>query len=441
MLGPISRASFSLAVATLLSTVTVGTANAKECKADSDCGAGFQCALVVAVSGSGPNTGTADSGPGAGAATGTSKESSGGGGAAGSSGSISGSGAAAGPACAGPDCTSSSPVAPPLPVDAGPVVVTTGTCQVKLLSCTIKADCPANLDCVKQSAPVPTTPCRPGTTCDTTLLPPVETGTCKAVCNVDADCPAPLVCKLQGVTCSGVVAVSADGTVTKTPETCTGGTKICSYQPVICSSDTECTSPNTQCAKVSEYQTCTSSGYAGCARASTDGGDICATTSEPPVCTSTAVNNCIPKQINCDAGQTCPAGSSCFDFTNFDDAAIPGWTTPMPSKGCLPDGLILVIKGQASGSSGGTYIGSEPTRGNGSDSIGLADGGSKGSVTADAGASPQAPVATADAGTKATSYKPVGSGCTLAGSPRGSSELWLTLGLAGMALGLVRRRK
>ena len=432
------RTSFSLAVAAFLSTVTVGTANARECKADSDCASGFECVLDNSASGWGGSTGSVGS-AGSTGSTGT-------------SGGSSGAGAATGTACAGDDCVGSSPmptVPPPVQVDGGDVVgpsttpvVTTGSCQVKSLICSTKADCPVNLDCVKETAMAGTPTCAPDTTCGTTVPPTLETGTCKAVCNVDADCPAPLTCKVQGGTCSGGAAVSSDGTVTTMPETCTGGAKICSYQAVTCSSDTECTDSNYQCAKVSESESCSGSAPANCPKSTGDAGTTCTTTPpEPPVCTSTVVNNCIPKEINCDAGQTCPTGWSCFDFSYFEDASIPGWSTPMPSKACLPDGLILVIKGQASGGSSATYSGSTPTKG-GTDSVALGDGGTQGPVTTDGGVPPQAaPLAPSDGGTAATSHQVSGGGCAMGGSRRGSFELWLTLGLAGVVLRLVRRRK
>ena len=225
------------------------------------------------------------------------------------------------------------------------------------------------------------------------------------------------------------------------PETCTGGAKICSYQPVTCSSDTECKDSNYQCAKVSEYESCSGSAPANCPKSTGDAGTCATTPPEPPVCTSTVVNNCMPKEINCDAGQTCPVGWSCFDFSYFEGASIPGWSTQMPSKACLPDGLILAIKGQAGGGSSATYSGSTPTNG-GTDSIALGDGGTKGPVTTDGGVPPQvAPVATSDGGAEATSHTVSGGGCAVGGTPRGSFELWLTLGLAGVVLRLVRRRK
>jgi hypothetical protein len=455
-----SLTSVSLSLVALFTSVSVGTANAKECKTDSDCASGFTCALydVKGGSGTGGSTGTTVGGdPGAGAATGT--------------------------ACEGPDCPVSTPGSKPgpLPVDGGsavpttsatpprivdggvaalptPVadagtatpVATTGTCQPKILVCTSKADCPANLDCVKETAMVKRPACAADTTCDTSL-PVSETGTCKSVCNVDSDCPSPLVCKLQGQTCMGGGSVSSDGTVTTIPESCTGGNKICSYEPVTCSTNTECKDANYQCAKVSEYQSCTGSAPAGCPRSKGDAEVVCTPTpAEPPVCTSTVVNNCIPKEIKCDAGQACPTGWSCFDFTYFDGASIPGWSTPMPSKACLPDGLILTINGQANGGSGATYD-SKPTR-DGSGSIGVDKGGTaSGPVTTTGNSTPPqvAPVPTSDGQERAAasdagaeaSTKVRGSGCSLGGTQDGSLNLWLTLGLAGLILRLVQRRK
>jgi MYXO-CTERM domain-containing protein len=345
----------------------------------------------------------------------------------------------------------------PTPADDVPVtpVATVGVCQVKILTCTSKADCPANLDCVKSGVEVYPT-CAPNTTCDLPERTATPTGTCKAVCNVDSDCPAPLVCKLQGQTCMGGGVVSSDGTVTNMTETCSGGQKLCSYEPVVCSTAQAC-APDYQCAKVSEYQSCTGSAPADCPR-SKDGTDVACTptTPEPPVCTSTVVNNCLPKQINCDAGQSCPAGWSCFDFTYFDNGSVPGWSTPMPSKACLPDGLILTVRGQASGGATTTYQGENPTRGGsnsgGSGAIDLGKGGAGGGPVTNTGEStppnvaPAAPTddqghaAAGDAGTETAKTTVRGGGCAVGGA-QGSSFGLLSLALAGMVLRLIRRRK
>lgn len=457
---PRSLTSFSLSIVAFLTTVAVGTANAKECKTDAECASGFECILgqIGTTSGTGGSTGSSAGGdPGAGATTGT--------------------------ACEGPDCpvSSSTPGFAPGARDAGAAVppldtpppriadggvtsvpttdpgetvpiITTGFCRAKILVCTSKADCPANLDCVKETAMVKRAPCAEGTVCDTSL-PVSETGTCKAVCNVDADCPAPLVCKLQGQSCMGGASMNPDGTITTMPTTCTGGNKICSYEPVTCSTNAECTVAGFQCAKAYEYQSCTGSAPTGCARTKGDADVVCTPTpADPPVCTSTVVNNCMPKEIKCDAGQACPAGWSCFDFTYFDDASVPGWSTPIPSKACLPDGLILTIKGQAHGGSSVTY-GSTPNQG-GTVAIDLGGkGGTSGGPTPTGGeATPpqvtpvpasdgQEKAAVGDAGTEEASSKVRGGGCSMGGAQDGSFGLWMTLGLCGLVLRLVRRRK
>ncbi len=470
---PRSLTSFSLAVTALLTAASVGSVHAKECKSDVDCASGFECVLGKIGTSTGGSTGSASGGSaGVGAATGT---------------------------CDGPDCpvtqpgpnTQPDPDTTPVPADAGmtvtPVgttpprvvdggvavvfpsrpdaglttpIVTTGFCQVKLLTCTSKADCPANLDCVKETAAVKRPACAEGTVCDTTPLP--ESGVCKAVCVVDADCPSPLVCKELGRACTGGAVRNPDGTVTTLPTTCTPGNKICSYEPVTCTSDTDCTVANFQCAKVSEGQACTGQGPT-CVRSKDDPEAVCTPTPvEPPVCTTLVVNNCMPKEIKCDAGQACPAGWSCFDFTNFESAAVPGWSTPMPSNACLPDGLILTIKGQANGGSGSNYgSSSTPTRGGqgtvdiglgGSPEKGGSSGGENGPVTTGGGTVPPqtGPVPASDghesaplgdAGVEATTTKIRGGGCAMGGAQDGSFGLWLTLGLAGLVLRLVRRRR
>jgi len=469
---PRSLTSFSLSLVAFFATVAVGTANAKECKTDSDCASGFECILGKIAEGTGGNTG-----------------SMGGGGA--------GVGAAGGAVCAGPDCPASSPsnpiptVPPPVPVDGGALVpqtdpqprpfpdggvaiavpipapdaglpipvVTTGICQLKVSACIRKADCPANLDCVMDTAIANQPNCQPGVTC---FAPNPPTGTCKAVCNVDSDCSSPLVCKLQGQACMGGGSVGPDGTVTTMPTTCSGGNKICSYQPVTCSTDAECKEPSYQCVKVQDNQVCTGSASAGCPK-STGAADVACTPTpaEPPVCTSVVVNNCLPKEIKCDAGQACPAGWTCFDFTNFDTVRITGWTQSPYGKTCLPDGFIQGIYGYAVGgyAFGG---GVSNTAGYGRDG----SGGTSGSVDVGGkgGAPGVAPVAkpgdstppqvtpvpssdgqehatAGDAGAEAVTSKVRGGGCSLGGVQGGSFDLWMTLGLAGLVLRLVRRRR
>jgi hypothetical protein len=246
------------------------------------------------------------------------------------------------------------------------------------------------------------------------------------------------------------------------PTTCTGGNKICSYVPVACSDADPCKLASFQCVKVSEYSSCTGSTSAACAKPKDGSETVCTPTpAEPPVCNPVVVNNCMPRQIKCAASADCPAGWSCFDFSYFESASIPGWTTPMPNKACLPDGLILAVKGQASGAGfDDSYSGSNPTRG-GSGAIDLGSGGGSswgtggstgGSVPVANGSDPLPPqtgpvpatngekaATIGDAGGEPSSAKVRDGGCTYGG--QGVANLWLTLGLAGLVLRLCRRRK
>jgi hypothetical protein len=435
--------SFSLSIVAFFTTVTVGTANANECKTDSDCATGFECVLAATT----------------GAGTG------------GSTGSSAGNGGSEGAACAGPDCAVSTRTPPvavdggsppavdlPLPVPMGDAglttpVVTTGICRWKTVTCTSKADCPANLDCVKQTVTIPRPTCAPDSNCDNSPQS-ADTGTCKAVCNVDSDCPSPLTCKLQGQECMSGASKNADGTVTTMPTTCSGGTKICTYQPVTCSTDSECADSNYQCAKVSETKACTGAAPSGCSRAEGNADVACTTTpAEPPVCTAIVVNNCEPKQFKCDAGQACPAGWTCFDFTSFETKTVAGWTETPYGKACLPDGLILGLYGYSSGGGVGDSSGYGSNKGSGTLTTGTDESGQNAGTGGTSGGTtpPQTgPVPASDdqenaagngTGSETATTKVRGGGCAMGGVQSSALGLWLTLGLAGMVLRLVRRRK
>ena len=350
MLSHASRSSrhaflISAAVALLVGGLA-RTATAKTCTTDLDCDTGYRCAIQAYAP-----TGGATS-VGSGAATGSLDNGTGGAG-----GSVASAGGVVGSSCPkGSNCVEvpPPPTELPMPVDAGfaftpdagvlppePVPTpVTGICEPKPIICTTAADCPStDFDCVPSMVPAIACP-------ENTMCPDLSytTGICVAklhACSTAADCPAPLDCQAQYTTCSGGGAVAPDGTVTKMPETCTPGPSVCFWNPVTCTIDTGCADPLYQCVKVGESGWCSGSGQA-CAV-----GAICPPP-PPPTCGTTAIMNCMPKLIDCGAGQACPTGWTCLDLSNL--GGVPStWGSIASNNSCLPDGIILAAQGYAAG--------------------------------------------------------------------------------------------
>jgi hypothetical protein len=429
---------FSIAAATLVLAAGMGrTAEAKQCATDSDCDTGYQCSLSSVGGGT----------SGAGGSTG-----------------ISTTGAADSAPVPAPD------VPVPAPSDAGIATIIavpdaglstptpiTGTCEPKPIVCTSAADCPSDFECVKDMIAVSAPACPANTKCETPPPQTSDTGTCQAkphVCSTAADCPAPLVCQAQGATCSGGGSVGPDGVVTTMPETCTPEPSVCTYVPQSCTAASEC-ADSYQCVKVSEGSRCSASSGA-CT--GTDAGVSCPAP-EPPVCTSYVVMDCMPKQIACGAGQACPSGWSCFDFSNFS-GTVPGWGTDAYGKSCLPDGLILAVEGHAanggssvtssggtSGTAGGDKSGSTPVsigvdggQGSRGTSIDASPGVATGPTTTGSTPTSVTP-ATPGSDTSATAAKVQGGGCNLGGGRAASIDLGMALALTGLVVRVTRRRR
>jgi MYXO-CTERM domain-containing protein len=428
MSSPLSRHVVTLAAATfVLGAGFARTALAKTCTTDSDCGADYRCSLVPTGGGS-----------------------SGGGGSTGGSTSV---------------ASDPMPGMPTAPADGGATTKTsaadagisisvpsTGTCEPKPIVCTSTADCPADFECQKDRIAATNPSCKGDAACTTSPPPQVsETGTCQAVpraCSSSADCPAPLVCKSEGSRCTSGASIGSDGVVTTMPETCTEEKSLCTYVPTTCTTDSECAA-SYQCMKVSEGSSC--SGSSGACTRSADGSVTCSTP-EPPVCTSFVVMNCMPKQIPCAAGQACPSGWSCFDYSNFS-GTVPGWTPDASGKACLPDGLVLAVQGHAAST---VYNDSSGIAGGDKGSVSTAqraDGGFAGAVDVGvSGGGPtvppseNSPSAIPDAGAGAevpavAANKDDGCGCSLGGAASSSANPWLLLALAGLVVRVVRRRR
>ena len=381
-----------------------GTAAAKDCMADSDCGAGYQCNLGL----SGPTTQAPAGGAtsiGSGPTSGSSSDGAGG---AGGSVADPGAGAATGSSCpAGSICVSAPPsTKPPVsPVDAGvapqpsdaapplPTPVVTGVCEPKPVLCTTVRDCPsADFDCVMNSLPIATPTCAAGTTCETPPAPPSTPGTCLAkvrACTTAADCPAPLTCQAGSSSCSSGGSVGPDGTVTTIPATCTPGPTVCTWIPATCATDSDCADPLYQCVKISESTSCAAS-------ASDCKPGVTCPAPLPPACATQVTTECLPRLVDCGAGQACRAGWSCFDFSNAGGIP-PAWGIVASNQACLPDGIIFAAQGHATnGGQSAVTTGSRGTDSSGSGTVGLGAGTGT-AVTSDAG-SPAVPGVKSDNG-------------------------------------------
>jgi hypothetical protein len=172
--------------------------------------------------------------------------------------------------------------------------------------------------------------------------------------------------------------------------------------------------------------------------------------------------DCMPKPIDCGAGQVCPAGWSCFDFSNYNGGTRPAWSPNAFDKSCLPDGIILAAQGHAASNGGqfATSSGSTSTLGapapKSSGDAGVTIGlvvpgtatGTYNGTGIGQGGSPNPPVVNAGSGNEgnqsadAGSGTPVatqGGGCAIGGRDSGSPSLWLMLACAGLLARRFRR--
>ena len=358
---------------------------------------------------------------------------------------------------------------PPTAVSVPQPVPTTGICEPKPIVCTSVTDCPsADFDCVMDVMPTIAAPCPADTKCPT---PPPQigtTGTCNPkvrACGAAADCPAPLVCQAEGATCSGGGSAGPDGIVTTTPDTCTPGPSVCTWAPVNCTTDADCADPLYQCVKVSESSFCTTSGGTG-----TCAPGVTCPVPEPPTCGTTVVMNCMPKPMNCACGPcpagamcgaclTCPAGWSCFDFSNYNGGVRPNWSPNAPDKSCLPDGIVFATQGHAldggqfTANSGVTRGGTVASLDSASTGTGVKNGTSTdtstGVVSGPSGnptpptVSPVAPTGAGNssaAGGSTATPMTHSSGCAYGGSDTRTTSLWLALAMTGPIVRLARRR-
>jgi hypothetical protein len=499
MLFKASRLSRHIFLMSAAATLLVGglgrTAAATECTTDSDCASGYLCVPGTAVAGIGNAGGATSIGSGAPSA---------GDGAGGAGGSVAspGAGAATGSLCSvGGNCASTAsppPRAPsgpatdagavpvvisvpnPLPPVPAPTPIVAGTCQ---LVCTRVADCPsADFDCVMHLIPTVAVPCPADAKCPTPAPQTSNIATCVAklrACSTAADCPAPLICQAQAGTCSGGGSVEPDTSVSTTTETCTPGPSVCTWVPLTCVTDGDCASSLYQCVKVGESGWCSGSAQA-CAAGAT------CPPPPPSTCGTTAIMNCMPKLIDCGAGQACPTGWTCFDFLYLGGVPTT-WGSIASNQSCLPDGMILAAQGYAaggipfgapSGTSGGGASGTVTIGSSGTGGTGGTGGGVPVIGTGVPGSAPPYPLipvpatkdgATGGAGGSSSATGPSGTapslvspvppsqggatgsvageasatahsgGCAYGGSA-GENGLWLALAVTGLVVRLARRR-
>jgi hypothetical protein len=160
----------------------------------------------------------------------------------------------------------------------------------------------------------------------------------------------------------------------------------------------------------------------------------------------------------CGACLTCPAGWSCFDFSNYNGGIRPTWSPDAPDKSCLPDGIVSWTQGHASDNgqfgapagtgsgtsgSGGIGLDGNPERngGAGSDTTTTTSGTGQPSSTTPFLVSPVPPSqggAIGNAGGEA-SASAHSSGCAYGGGA-GQRGLWLVLAMTGLVARLARRR-
>jgi MYXO-CTERM domain-containing protein len=176
--------------------------------------------------------------------------------------------------------------------------------------------------------------------------------------------------------------------------------------------------------------------------------------------------NCLPKLVDCASGQACPAGWSCFDFSNLGGIP-PAWGSVASNQACLPAGIIFAAQGHAAGGSQVTESSGSNAGSSGTGSMALGPGNGTGGKVATAtatatatttatatggfpgGAAPSptnqappaqaAPTASADAGV-APAAMVQSSGCAYGGSDASQVNPWLALAMAGLVARLARRR-
>lgn len=215
-------------------------------------------------------------------------------------------------------------------------------------------------------------------------------------CTTDANCTAPLTCKPGSTRCSQSASPLPDGGMLVSEPVCEVGPGTCTWTLVACTVDSECALAHWACLQL------------------------------PAVGAS---HVCFPEGIVCAAGQTCPAGWSCVDFSTVAETDLAEmWGPNGESKYCFPDALRGVAdkttKVDNAGINPGNLDGGSESGSGGLGMRGVSDGGTvygNPSISGDSQAA-----------------KPGSSGCTLGG--RGSAALPWCLLAGFLAAWRFRRR-
>ena len=167
-------------------------------------------------------------------------------------------------------------------------------------------------------------------------------------CTTDTDCAVPLTCKAGSTSCTQSGGMLPDGGMFVSDPVCEVGPSTCTWSLVACTADSECTLAHWACLAL------------------------------PAVGASSV---CFPQGIVCAAGQTCPAGWSCVDFSTVAESSLADmWSPNGQTKYCFPDALRGVAdkttRTDSTGINPGVLGGGSESGGGGQATKATSDGGS-----------------------------------------------------------------
>lgn len=346
-------------------------------------------------------------------------------------------------------------------------------------ACTQDSDCAKGFSCQTVSVPCPLAPvvvaCAPGEACDASAGAPIACdGTQRSCepgpCTTDADCADGMTCHASTTQSCSSPSCADPKQGCSTEVTCTNvtgpSTCIPKYE-LPCKVDSDCGGHFTCVPET--VTTCWGGGGAGFAGDASTGATPGVTpTDVPPVpaedggsaptsgCTTTSsgTSSCVPDMISCTADADCPTTWTCTGSTGVATAgcatvvaAVDGAVSegppcdPQPSPSPAPSYCVPPSYGASAptrSSSGGTLSPDPSAPGSG-----YAPAGDAGSVTGSQGASaPTTPPAASGEGATASSDQgKTDGGCAVArrNADSGAALGWLLA--AGLAVGLVRRRR
>jgi hypothetical protein len=129
-------------------------------------------------------------------------------------------------------------------------------------------------------------------------------------CETNANCTSPLVCKPASKVCSASAAILPDGGTISTEPVCENEPAVCTWSLVACTAKSQCTLPNWTCLQLPA---------------------------------EAASKVCFPEGTACAAGQACPSGWSCVDFSAVEESDLAEmWGSSDQTRYCFPDVLLGV---------------------------------------------------------------------------------------------------